>query len=77
MAQKIIQNYATKGNGILEIDDNKNLIIYIEDVEKPINLADLLAKYDGCEIKFSVNYDEAYEAPEKFNVDEETEEILE
>lgn len=76
MAQKITCNYATKGNGILEIDENKNLLIYIEDVEDPVNLANLLAKYDGCEVKFSFNYDEAYAAPEKLVVDEETGEVL-
>lgn len=76
MAQKITCNYATKGNGILEIDENKNLFIYIEDVEKPVNLAELLAKYDGCEVKFSFTYDEAYEASVKFEVDEDTGEIL-
>lgn len=73
--QKITQNYATKGNGILEIDDNKNLLIYIEGVEDPVNLANLLAKYDGCEVKFSFNYDETYALPE-INVDESTGEIL-
>lgn len=75
MAQKITQNYATKGNGILEIDENKNLLIYIEGVEDPVNLANLLAKYDGCEVKFSFNYDETYALPE-INVDESTGEIL-
>lgn len=75
MAQKITQNYATKGNGILEIDDNKNLLIYIEGVEDPVNLANLLSKYDGCEVKFSVNYDETYALPE-IEVDESTGEIL-
>lgn len=76
MAQKITQNYATKGNGILEIDENENILIYIEDLKDPIKLAQLLAKYDGCEVKFSFNYDEAYEAPEKLNVDESTGELL-
>jgi hypothetical protein len=75
MAQKITQNYATKGNGILEIDENKNLLIYIEGVEDPVNLANLLAKYDGCEVKFSFNYDETYALPE-IQVDESTGEII-
>lgn len=78
--QKITCNYATKGNGILEIDEDKNLFIYIEGVDEPVNLADLLAKYQGYEVKFSFNYDEAYEAPEetvnKLEVDLETGEIL-
>lgn len=75
--QKITCNYATKGNGILDIDENKNLWIHIEDVEEPINLADLLEKYDSCEVKFSFAYDEAYEAPEEtVNIDEETGEVL-
>ena len=77
MAQKITQNYATKGNGVLEIDENESILIYIEDLKDPIKLAHLLAKYDGCEVKFSFNYDEAYEAPEKLRVDELTGEILE
>jgi hypothetical protein len=80
VAQKITQNYATKGNGILEIDENKNLLIYLEDVEEPVNLADLLTKYDSCEVKFSFAYDVAYEADSKSEdmvIDKETGEILE
>lgn len=77
MSHKIMQSYATKGNGVLDIDENKNLWIYFEDVEEPINLADLLSKYNDCEIKFLFAYDEKYEAPEiEFNIDEETGEVI-
>lgn len=46
------------GVGFLEITDENQIFIYEEDGNGPINLADILSKYNGHEIHYGFMMDE-------------------
>lgn len=46
------------GVGFLEIDENNQIFFYMEDKNEPINLADMLSKYNGHEIHFGFSFEE-------------------
>lgn len=48
-----------KGKGFLEIDENNQVLVYMENSDEPINLVDILSKYNGHEIHFSFVTNEA------------------
>ena len=72
MAQKATKNFKLSIKGILDIDENKNLIVSIED-RGEFDLSTMLDEFLGRECSISVTYDEDYTAPEP---DAETGEII-
>ena len=70
--QKATKNFKLSIKGILYVDENKNLIVSIED-RGEFDLVTMLSEFLGRECSISVTYDEDYTTPE---VDEETGEII-
>lgn len=57
---KITKNYKVAASGVLNIDADGNLYISIEDGAQDVNLAILLADFDGKNVKLNCSYDEEY-----------------
>jgi hypothetical protein len=72
MAQKATKNFKLSIKGILDIDENENLIVSIED-RGDFDLATMMKDFYGRECSISVTYDEDYTAPE---TDPETGEVI-
>jgi hypothetical protein len=75
MAQKATKKINLSIKGILDVDDNGNLIVSIED-RGEFDLSTMMNEFYGRECSISVTYDEDYEEPE-IKVDPETGEIIE
>ena len=61
MADKMTKNYKVSGSGVLNIDEDK-IVVLVED-KGEFNLARVLLDLNGCAVKFSFSYDEDYEEP--------------
>lgn len=72
MAQKATKNFKLSIKGVLDLDENKNLIVSIED-RGEFDLSTMLDEFLGRECSISVTYDEDYTTPD---VDTETGEII-
>ena len=72
MADTMKKNYKVSGSGVLNIDEDK-IVVIVED-KGEFNLARVLADLDGCAVKFSFSYDEDYE--ESIEADTETGEVI-
>lgn len=72
--QKVTKKFRLNITGILDIDDNNNLIVSIED-RGEFDLATLMQDFYGRECSISASYDEDYEEPQ-VDVDLETGEVL-
>lgn len=72
--QKVTKKFRLNITGILDIDDNNNLIVSIED-RGEFDLATLMQDFYGRECSISVSYDEDYEEPH-VEVDLDTGEVL-
>ena len=72
MAQKATKNFKLSIKGVLDVDENRNLIVSIED-RGEFDLSTMLEGFLGRECSISVTYDEDYTTP---TVDEETGEII-
>ena len=74
MADKITKKFNITMSGLLTIDGDA-LFISCEDGAQDVNLAKLLADFDGRPVKISCNYDEEYSEDEA-SVDRETGEVI-
>lgn len=72
MAQKATKKFRLNITGILDIDENENLIVSIED-RGEFDLATMMKDFYGRECNISVVYEEDYEEPE---IDAETGEVI-
>lgn len=52
---KVNKRKSASIKGILSVDGSK-LFVEVEDVEKPFNLAEFLADFDGLEVTVSVSH---------------------
>ena len=75
MAQKATKKFRLNITGILDIDENANLIVSIED-RGEFDLATMMQDFYGRECSISVVYEEDYEEPE-VEVDLDTGEVIE
>ena len=55
MASKINKSYRAEISGILNIEDNK-IILLVEDIETPINLSDFISDFCDREVKISISH---------------------
>lgn len=55
MASKVNKRQSANIKGILTIEDG-DLLVEVEDIEKPFNLAEFLADFDGLEVNISVSH---------------------
>lgn len=52
---------------IMDIHDDDSIWLEVEDINDPINLADLADNFNGKPIKLSITYDEELGAPSNSN----------
>lgn len=55
MAAKITKKKALNITAILDVKvDNNQILLEVEDVETPMNLADLVSEFSGDEVKITI-----------------------
>lgn len=52
---------------IMDIHDDDSIWLEVEDINDPINLADLADNFNGKPVKLSITYDEELGAPSNSN----------
>ena len=75
MADKISRNYKLTASGLLNVSDDGNIYISIEDGPQDVNLAGLLADFNGRNVKLNCSFDDEV-IPEEHKVDKETGELI-
>ena len=56
----INKKYNISANGILVIDEDKNVSIEVEETGELVNLGELLVNFADKDVKISCTYDEEY-----------------
>ena len=77
MAQKIEKNYKLNIAGIVNIEDDGNIIVTVED-RGEFNLAEIMKDFNDRECKINITYNEDYVPEEdiELDIDEDTGEVL-
>ena len=56
MAEKITKNYNMSANGVLTVDDDGKVYISVEDGPQDVNIAILLADFNGKSVKLTCTH---------------------
>lgn len=75
MADKITRNYKLTASGLLNVTDDGNIYISVEDGPQDVNLAGLLADFNGKSVKFNCSFDNDITAEETVDIDIDTGEV--
>ncbi len=75
MAEKITKNYNMAANGVLTVDDDGKVYISVEDGPQDMNVALLLADFNGKNVKLTCTHKYEF-TPNETVVDKETGEII-
>lgn len=77
MAQKIEKNYKVNITGVVNIDENEHIAVFVED-RGEFNLAEIMKDFNDRECKINITYNEDYvpEEDEELDVDPDTGEVI-
>ena len=65
MASKIKETHALSIEGVVDLDDSEEIMIYVDGYENPFSFNKLIRKFNGANCKFSVRLaNEIVENPE-------------
>ena len=73
---KITRNYNMTVTGVLSVEDDGKVYISLEDGPQDVNVATLLADFNGKNVKLTCAHKSEYVPEEELGVDEETGELL-